>query len=103
MNLFSAAVGLALVSYAGSGVFAPPASHLSGPQSHVQLAYDVEKYWVFCINEKTSVEMWDLEQMHVRYGSDVCQLYETPRCRARRTGWRRISLREHVLASKVRL
>ena len=47
-------------------------------QSHapVQLAYDVQKYYVYCIGDETSVEQWDLEQMKVRRGSDVCLLYE---------------------------
>ena len=42
----------------------------------VQLAYDIAHYWVYCIDEKTSVEQWDLEQMKVRRGSDVCMLHE---------------------------
>jgi len=39
-------------------------------------AQEIQKYWVYCIDGKTSVEMWDLEQMKVRRGSNVCQLYE---------------------------
>lgn len=39
-------------------------------------AQDIEHYWVYCINDETSVEMWDLEQMKVRRGRDVCQLYQ---------------------------
>ena len=38
---------------------------------------DIEHYWVYCIGTETSVEMWDLEQMKVRRGSDVCQLHES--------------------------
>ena len=37
---------------------------------------EIQKYRVFCIDGKTSVEMWDLEQMRVRRGSNVCQLHE---------------------------
>ncbi|MBX7249645.1 MAG: hypothetical protein K1X35_11465 [Caulobacteraceae bacterium] len=39
-------------------------------------AQQIEKYRVYCIGEETSVEMWDLEQMKVRRGRDVCLLYE---------------------------
>jgi hypothetical protein len=39
-------------------------------------ARDIEKYRVYCINDETSVEMWDLEQMKIRRGRDVCLLYE---------------------------
>lgn len=40
-------------------------------QGHLEIAH----YWVYCINDKTSVEQWDLEQMKVRHGSNVCLLY----------------------------
>lgn len=46
------------------------------PQPH-RLALEAQKYWVYCIGDKVSVEMWDLEQMKVRRGSDVCQLHES--------------------------
>lgn len=39
-------------------------------------AQEIEKYRVYCINDETSVEMWDLAQMKVRRGRDVCLLYE---------------------------
>ena len=39
-------------------------------------AQEISKYRVYCIDDKTSVEMWDLEQMKVRRGRDVCLLYE---------------------------
>lgn len=42
----------------------------------VTAVQDVQKYWVYCIDDRTSVEQWDLEQMKVRRGSDVCQLHE---------------------------
>jgi hypothetical protein len=42
-----------------------------------RLAYEVQHYWVYCIGTEVSVEMWDLEQMKVRRGSDVCQLYQS--------------------------
>ena len=39
-------------------------------------AQEISRYRVYCIGEETSVEMWDLEQMKVRRGRDVCLLYE---------------------------
>lgn len=39
-------------------------------------AQEISKYRVYCIGEETSVEMWDLAQMKVRRGRDVCLLYE---------------------------
>jgi len=39
-------------------------------------AQEISKYRVYCIGDQTSVEMWDLEQMKVRRGRDVCLLYE---------------------------
>jgi hypothetical protein len=36
---------------------------------------EIQHYWVYCIDDKTSVEQWDLEQMKVRRGSNVCLLY----------------------------
>jgi hypothetical protein len=54
-----------------------PAAAAQRDQSRpVQLALDVQKYYVYCIGDETSVEQWDLEQMKVRRGSDVCLLYE---------------------------
>ena len=47
------------------------------PRLETRLAYEVSKYWVYCIGDKISVEMWDLTQMKVRRGSNVCQLYES--------------------------
>ncbi|MFT3810759.1 MAG: hypothetical protein QM698_12640 [Micropepsaceae bacterium] len=42
----------------------------------VQLALEAQQYYVYCIGDETSVEQWDLEQMKVRRGSDVCLLYQ---------------------------
>ena len=67
MTLAAAVVSALIASASGA---APQA-----PQSHVQLAYDVAQYYVYCIGDETSVEQWDLEQMKVRRGSDVCLLY----------------------------
>jgi hypothetical protein len=69
--LINAALGLAGLAYAASAVAAEPLQ--SKP---LQVAQNVEKYYVYCIEDETSVEMWDLEQMKVRRGSDVCLLYE---------------------------
>jgi hypothetical protein len=37
------------------------------------LAQEVERYTVYCADERIEVSFWDLEQMKVRRGSDVCQ------------------------------
>lgn len=72
-----AAVGIAIASYLWGGAGAPVAEQQKMQvREDVQLAYDVAKYWVYCIDDEISVEMWDLEQMKVRRGEDVCQLYE---------------------------
>ena len=31
------------------------------------------EYGVFCINNRVTTEQWDLAQMRVRHGSNVCQ------------------------------
>lgn len=36
-------------------------------------AYDVEHYYVYCADDRIEVSFWDLAQMMVRRGSDVCQ------------------------------
>jgi hypothetical protein len=36
-------------------------------------ALEPEKYTVYCANDHIEVSFWDLEQMKVRNGSDVCQ------------------------------
>ena len=36
-------------------------------------AYEVEHYTVYCADERIEISFWDLEQMKVRRGSDVCQ------------------------------
>lgn len=36
-------------------------------------AQQVARYGAFCINGRMSVEQWDLQQMQVRHGSNVCQ------------------------------
>jgi len=36
-------------------------------------ALEPEKYTVYCANDHIAVSFWDLEQMKVRNGSDVCQ------------------------------
>lgn len=35
--------------------------------------YEVQRYTVYCADDRIEVSMWDLEQMKVRRGSDVCQ------------------------------
>lgn len=37
------------------------------------IAQDVEKYTVYCADDRIEISFWDLEQMKVRRGSDVCQ------------------------------
>ena len=39
-----------------------------------RLALEAQKAYVHCVNGRPSVEQWDEEQMHVRHGSNVCQL-----------------------------
>jgi hypothetical protein len=36
-------------------------------------ALESEKYTVYCANDHIEVSFWDLDQMQVRNGSDVCQ------------------------------
>ena len=36
-------------------------------------AQEVEKYTVYCADERIEISFWDLAQMKVRRGSDVCQ------------------------------
>jgi hypothetical protein len=36
-------------------------------------AYEVEHYNVYCADDRIEVSFWDIEQMKVRRGSDVCQ------------------------------
>jgi hypothetical protein len=37
-------------------------------------ALEAQRYTVYCADDRIEVSMWDLEQMKVRRGSDVCQL-----------------------------
>jgi hypothetical protein len=37
------------------------------------LAEDVEHYAVYCADSRIEISFWDLEQMKVRRGSNVCQ------------------------------
>lgn len=37
------------------------------------VAQDVEKYTVYCADDRIEISFWDLAQMKVRRGSDVCQ------------------------------
>ena len=61
------AAGISMVAaLGGSG-----AAEMSTP---IQIA-QVSQYYVYCIGDTTSVEQWDLEQMKVRRGSDVCLLH----------------------------
>lgn len=36
-------------------------------------AQEVQRYTVYCADRRIEVSMWDLEQMMVRRGSNVCQ------------------------------
>jgi len=36
-------------------------------------ALEAERYTVYCADDRIEVSFWDLEQMKVRRGSDVCQ------------------------------
>jgi hypothetical protein len=54
-----------------------PATTVLDTPKQSRVAEDIEHYWVYCIGAEVSVEMWDLEQMKVRRGSDVCQLHQS--------------------------
>jgi hypothetical protein len=36
-------------------------------------AYEVERYSVYCADDRIEISFWDLEQMIVRRGNPVCQ------------------------------
>lgn len=46
------------------------AASLSPP---IAFAQDIEKYTVYCADDRIEISFWDLAQMKVRRGSDVCQ------------------------------
>ena len=52
-------------------------SALSVPAASVPLqqaqALEVEHYNVYCADDRIEISFWDLEQMKVRRGYDVCQ------------------------------
>lgn len=50
-----------------------PAAPAGAP---MQLALEAEKEYVYCADGRTTIETWDIAQMHVRYGQDVCLLHE---------------------------
>jgi hypothetical protein len=66
-------VTLATVLFVLTSVAAQPV----GVVKSTRLTAETQHYWVYCIGTQTSVEMWALEQMKVRRGSDVCQLHES--------------------------
>jgi hypothetical protein len=68
------AAGLTVLSLTSGAVAAP--LHSQKVSHAVRLAYEIQKFGVYCIDDKISVEQWDLDQMKVRHGSNVCQLYE---------------------------
>ena len=37
------------------------------------IAQEVEHYTVYCADDRIEISFWDLAQMKVRRGSDVCQ------------------------------
>jgi hypothetical protein len=59
----------ALAMAVACGLSIPAVPVFSGPAA----AYEVEHYNVYCANDRIEVSFWDLEQMMVRRGSDVCQ------------------------------
>jgi hypothetical protein len=61
--------GLALALAVASGLSVPVVSVSAEPAQ----AYEVEHYYVYCADDRIEVSFWDLEQMTVRRGSDVCQ------------------------------
>jgi hypothetical protein len=59
----------ALALAAACGLSLPAAPVLTLPAA----AYEVEHYYVYCADGRIEVSFWDLAQMIVRRGSDVCQ------------------------------
>lgn len=62
--------GLALALAVSSCLSVPVVSVSAVPAA----AYEIQHYYVYCADDRIEVSMWDLEQMMVRRGSDVCQL-----------------------------
>ena len=60
-------IALALALAAAASV--PAAPVFTQPAA----AYEVEHYYVYCADDRIEISFWDLEQMMVRRGSDVCQ------------------------------
>lgn len=60
----------ALAIVVASGLAVPAVPVFSLPAA----AYEVEHYNVYCADDRIEVSFWDLEQMKVRRGSDVCQM-----------------------------
>lgn len=45
----------------------------SGARASDKSLTEVQRYTVYCADERIEVSMWDLEQMIVRRGTPVCQ------------------------------
>lgn len=58
---------LALAAFAAIAV---PVVWLTSEPARAQ---DIERYTVYCADDRIEISFWDLEQMKVRRGSDVCQ------------------------------
>ena len=71
MKHLTAALCAIALSLAGTALAAERA------QSHapIRVAYEIAQYYVYCVEDETRVEAWDLEQMKIRTGRDVCLLY----------------------------
>ena len=61
--------GHALALAVSSGLSVPVVSVSVEPAR----AYEVQHYYVYCADDRIEVSFWDLEQMMVRRGSNVCQ------------------------------
>jgi hypothetical protein len=60
---------LAMLFAASAGLTVPMTSASLQPA----LAQQVDRYTVYCADERIEVSIWDLEQMIVRRGTPVCQ------------------------------
>ncbi|WP_210173858.1 hypothetical protein [Mesorhizobium sp. Root102] len=50
-------------------------------------ALEPERYTVCCADDRIEVSFWDLEQMTVRRGSNVCQFQSYGSCFLTAAGW----------------
>ncbi|MBX3531230.1 MAG: hypothetical protein KF849_11525 [Rhizobiaceae bacterium] len=57
---------------ASSAMLATISALVLWPAAQPAAAYEVEKYHVYCADDRIEVSFWDREQMIVRRGNPVC-------------------------------